>query len=109
MRRSYLTWLEIVPHIPRSSRYTLGDRIENKFIDLLESVYKAYYSRGETKIAHIVRAIAILDILKFLLQTAWEARLVSNGKLSELSEKLMEIGKMLGGWKNSQEKKTPTQ
>ena len=47
-------WVNIVPHIAKSARYTLGARIENKFIDLLELSYTAYFSekdRKEEKIA----------------------------------------------------------
>jgi len=97
-------WLQIVPHIPRSSRYTLGDRIENKFIDLLETTYRAYFASTEHKIHHIIKAIAILDILKFLLQIAWEGKIIGNGKYSELGNMLLEIGKMLGGWKKGIDK-----
>lgn len=94
-----------MPHIPRSSRYTLGNRIENKFIDLLESTYRAYFASKEHKSIHIVRAIALLDILKFLLQIAWEGKVIGNGKYIELSESLSEVGKMLGGWKKGLETK----
>lgn len=96
-------WLEIVPHIPRSSRYTLGDRIENKFIDLLEATYRAYFSKKDNKATYIIRAVALLDILKFLLQIAWEGKYIGNGKYIELGGLLAEIGKMLGGWKKGVE------
>jgi hypothetical protein len=58
-------------------------------------------------VVHIVRAVALLDVLKFLLQIAWEAKFVSHGKYGELSTALDEIGKMLGGWKKGLETKTP--
>jgi len=91
--------MSIQPHIPKTSRYTLGDRIENKFIDLLEATYRAYFAARKHKSAHIVKAIAVLDILKFLLQIAWEGKVIGNGKYAELATALSEIGKMLGGWK----------
>ena len=109
VKQVYLIWLDIVPHIPRSSRYTLGDRIENKFIDLLETSYRAYFASKEHKIHYIIKAIAILDILKFLLQIAWEGKLIGNGKYTEIGNLLIEIGKMLGGWKKGLDiKKTQT-
>ena len=33
----------------RTARYTTGARIENHFLDLLELIYKAYYSPLENK------------------------------------------------------------
>ncbi|NCA94382.1 MAG: four helix bundle protein [Sphingobacteriia bacterium] len=49
-----------------------------------------------------------LDILKFFSQLAWENKLIPNDKYIELSERLLEIGRMLGGWrKGLLEKKLP--
>jgi hypothetical protein len=42
------------------------------------------------------------------LQIAWENKCISSEKYSVLSEKLEEIGRMLGGWKKGLEKKTPS-
>ncbi len=32
VKEGYLLWLNIVPHIQRGARYTIGARIENKFL-----------------------------------------------------------------------------
>jgi hypothetical protein len=40
-------------------------------------------------------------LLKFFLQVAWEIKALDNKKYIRLSEKLDEIGKMLGGWLKS--------
>ena len=49
-----------------------------------------------------------LDILKFFSQLAWENKLIPNDKYIELFERLLEIGRMLGGWrKGLLEKKLP--
>ena len=39
-----------------------------------------------------------LDLLKLFLQIAWEIKGIDTKKYIILSEKLAEIGKMLGGW-----------
>ena len=103
-----MLWLRIVQHIPKSQRYTLGSRIENKFLDLLEISYIAYFTPKEQKIEKIMRCILALDTLKFLTQVAWESKLISHRHFEELALKLEEVGKMLGGWKKGLEKKTPT-
>jgi len=92
-----LVWVNIVSHIPKSSRYTIGVRIENKFLDLLEISYTAYFAEKNNKSDKITDCILILDILKFLLSVAWEAKIISNKHYEELSLKLEEAGKMLGG------------
>lgn len=96
-----MTWLSFTPHIPKTSKISLGNRIENKFLNLLESSYKAYFSSKESKEKYLLEAIATLDLLKFLLQIAWEGKALGfgNKNFEKISLELEEIGKMLGGWK----------
>lgn len=96
--------MNIVPHMPRSSRYAVGLRIENKFLDLLELAYTAYFIQKDQKPQKLSECILNLDILKFLFTLAWEAKFVTNKQYEELATKLDEIGKMFWGWK----KKNPT-
>lgn len=93
--------MNIVPHIQRGARYTIGARIENRFLDLLELAYIAYFTEKEKKQEKIAGCILTLDTLKFLISITWEARLVSSKQYEEVALKLDEIGKMFGGWKNS--------
>lgn len=95
--------MNISPHIPKGQRYTIGTRIENKFLDLLELSYIAYFTEKESKKEKLIECILVLDTLKYLINIAWETRLISSKQQTEIAEKLDEIGKMLGGWKNSLE------
>ncbi len=98
-----MLWINIVVHIPKSARYTLGARIENKFLTLLELGYVAYFTEKEKKVEKILNCILVLDTLKFLIHIAWEAKFISNQQYSDVSIKLDESGKMLGGWKRNLE------
>lgn len=93
--------MNIVPHIPKSSRYSIGLRIENKFLDLLEISYTAYFIQKADKAEKISECIFTLDIIKFFISVAWEGKLLSNKQYEEIALKLDEIGKMLGGWRKS--------
>jgi len=101
IKEGYLIWVDFVPHMAKNSRYTIGNRIENKFLDLLELSYIAYFSDKNKKLEKISNCILILDTLKFLISVAWEGKIIPNKKYEESALKLDEIGKMLGGWKNS--------
>jgi len=94
--------------MPRTARYTTGARIENHFLDLLELIYKAYYASLENKSEKIIEAINKNDIIKYLLQIAWENKFVKDKEYLELSNKLQEVGKILGGWKKGIETKLKT-
>ena len=107
IKEGYLIWLKIIPHMARSSRYTLGTRIENIFLDLLELSYIAYFTEKEGKKEKIGKCILTLDTLKYLISIAWEGGAISNNQFKEISYKLDEAGKMLGGWMNFVDKKLP--
>jgi hypothetical protein len=96
-----LLWVNIVPHIPKGSRYTIGSRIENKFLDLLEQTYIAYFSHKNERSNKVSQCILTLDTLKFLVSVAWEGKLISNQHFEDIALKLDEVGKMFGGWKKS--------
>ena len=100
--------MNVTPHIQKGARYTIGTRIENKFLDLLELAYITYFTGKEKKAKKIAECIFLLDTLKFIVSVDWETKIISEKQFEEVALKLEEIGKMLGGWKNSlenQEKK----
>jgi len=101
IKDGYLIWMNIVPHIPKTARYTIGTRIENKFLNLLELPYAAYFIEKEKKEEKISMCIFELDILKFLISTSWEAKCMSHKQYEEIAVNLDEVGKMLLGWKRS--------
>src|SRR3989344_5322052 len=103
IKEGYLVWMNIVPHIPKGARYTMGERIENKFLDLLELSYTAYFTPKDKKMEKIAECVLVLDILKFLISITWVAKLISHKQYEEMAIKLDEVGKMLGGWKKSLE------
>ena len=85
-------------HFPKDSRYTLGAKLDSLFLELVELIIKASYSDKTEKFIFLKNASSKLDLLKFFLQIAWEIKALDNKKYIHLSEKLNEIGKMIGGW-----------
>lgn len=105
----YSLWFKALADFPKVYRYNLGGKIEDYFLTLLENIFITVYLSREKKQAQLALAILKLDNLKFFLQLAWENKCLSNNKYAELSEKINEIGRMLGGWKKGLETKTPSQ
>ena len=94
----YKLWHEILPNFSRDSRNTLGTKIDSLFLEVIENTIKAGYSDKAEKDIFLKRASVKLDLLKFFLQIAWEIKSLDDKKYINLSEKLLEVGKMLGGW-----------
>lgn len=104
---SYKQWQEFLPHFPKTSRYTLGSKIDNLFVQLTELIFYACHLKNEQKLAAMEKSSAKLDLLKFFLRIAWEIKSLDNKKYIVLSEQLNEIGKMLGGWLRQLKEKLP--
>lgn len=104
---AYSEWFKLFNDFPKVYRFSLGTKIENYFLELLESIFTSLYLPQDQKIRRLAIAISKLDGVKFFLQLAWENKCMSNDQYALLSEYLQEVGKMLGGWKKGLEAKTP--
>lgn len=106
-KESYSIWFKYLTDFPKTYRYSLGAKIDNYFLELLENIFTSLYLSGDSKINRITISISKLDGVKFFLQIAWENKCIPNEKYLTLSASLDEIGKILGGWKKGLLTKTP--
>ena len=110
-KEAYAFWLDIHKTFPRVERLGIGQRIDTAFLSILELIFISSYLPPDQKIITLTKIISRLDSLKFFTQLAWENKLIQTAKQAELTTKLEEMGRQLGGWrKGLQEKlkiKTP--
>jgi len=85
-------------HFPKDSKYTLGNKIDSLLLETIEFIVGGSYLDKIEKLIYLKRASFKLDLLKFFLQVAWEIKVLDNKKYISISEKLNEVGKMIGGW-----------
>lgn len=98
VKSAYVLWHGYYLTISKTHRYTLGQRIDNVFIELIEAIATASFLTRTEKLPYVRRAIQKTDTVKILLMILWEAKSLDNKKYIALSVKIDEIGKMLGGW-----------
>lgn len=103
----YKIWYGYRDNFPKKARYTLGDKIDARFLNVLELVSIAAYQTQQEKLVTLDRAVMGVDVLKFLLRVAWELHILDDKKYTTLSEGIQEVGRQLGGWKKGLQKKTP--
>lgn len=84
--------------MPKTFRYTLGEKIDMLFIETTEAIHTASYMGKDEKLPLVKTATIKLDGLKFFLEVAWELRAIDTKKYGMISDPLAEIGRMLGGW-----------
>ena len=106
-KEAYQIWLILHKNFPKTERFSLGQKIDSIFLNILELSFVALYQPPEEKIFLLSKAISRLDLLKFFMQLSWENKLIPTTKFAELSQKLEEIGRILGGWKKGIKSKTP--
>jgi len=85
----------------------LGGKIDSLFIEIIELLFVASYLGKQEKLPYLQKAIRKLDVLKFFFQVSWEIKALDNKKYISISERLNEIGRMLGGWIRGIQTKAP--
>ncbi|MFA5318048.1 MAG: four helix bundle protein [Patescibacteria group bacterium] len=98
IKEAYLLWHNYHQTLPKTQRYSLGQKIDNLFIEIIEATAVAAFLSRQEKPPFVRRAIQKLDALKILLMVLWETKSLDNKKYAALSAPLEEIGRMLGGW-----------
>ena len=98
VKSCYLIWFGFYQLLPKEHRYSLGQRIDDLFIETIESVSIAGFLSPQEKLPYIRLAIRKWDTLKILVMLLWETKSLDNKKYILLSVPVDEIGKRLGGW-----------
>ncbi|MCR4285388.1 MAG: four helix bundle protein [Candidatus Kaiserbacteria bacterium] len=81
-------------------RYSLGTKIDTLLCEVIQYASSALFVPIEQKALHIQKSLQSLDTAKILLRVAEHAHIMETKQYIALTDKLVEIGKMLGGWHN---------
>ncbi|HPH01607.1 MAG TPA: four helix bundle protein [Spirochaetota bacterium] len=80
---------------PKSKRFSLGQRLESRLLDMITMLHGYRYVRN--KVARAVEISACFDEVKLLLKIAHDAKIISRPAFAHLVVRTDEIGRMLGG------------
>lgn len=89
--------------MPRTHKFTLGDRIANGLYDLLDGLVEARYSAQ--KRAQLGALNIRLEQLRFQTRLMFDFELISAKRYEYASLQLRSIGTELGGWLKQQSQK----
>ena len=93
-----MLWYEYYQILPKLHKHSLGQRIDNILVEIIEAIAAASFLDPTKKLPYVVFAIKKTDLLKVLLMILWETKSLDNKKYIALSLKIDEVGRMLGGW-----------
>lgn len=98
----FLIWLgNHTSRFPKSERFRLAKRIEELCFDFYEKIIRAARNQDECR-THLESADERLYLLKVYMRLAKDRGFSSPSQYQYASEKLIEIGKLLGGWLKTQ-------
>lgn len=103
----YKFWLPLRRNFPRTEQFGIGAKVDNLFLDLLETLRLATFTSGNEKIALLYKGILKTDSLRFFIQLCLETNLLTSNQFLPLGEAIETVGKMIGGWKRGYLTKTP--
>jgi hypothetical protein len=99
IRKTYDLVLWSCRHIggfPRPHRFVLGERMERRLYDLLETLLQARYTRDRQPLLR--QANLTLEVLRFQMRLAHDLQCLRTNSYGFATRALGEIGAMVGGW-----------
>ena len=85
--------------LPRSYRFSVGERLVSHGLDLLLALVESAYATNKSGL--LQQASGKVNGLRYLLRLAKDLRLVSVDSYGFAAEHLDEIGRMVGGWQKA--------
>lgn len=89
---------------PKKFKYSLGERIFNTLLDILERLIEARYS-GKKKSHFLRQANILIEKLRYLVRLSKDLQCISIKEYEYAANKLHEIGCMVGGWEHYSKEK----
>lgn len=84
--------------LPKSTRFTFGQRLDNLTLDALLLVTRAIYSPRPQKAALLRELNLLLEQLRVLWRLIEQRRWISQQQLLFINGRIDAIGRMTGGW-----------
>ena len=104
----YVTLYKFTALFPKKDRFTLGVRIEKETLELFELILLARTKSGTSEALILNKADLKLKLIKLFVRLAYDVKVMPQQKYIDLEGRLVEIGKILGGWiKKTKLKGTP--
>jgi hypothetical protein len=95
--RELLLWM--IPQLeklPRKRRFTLGEKIENRLLTILESLVTAAYASD--KRSYLVIANRDLEVCRHIWRLCHDFHAIPTNSYEHGGRLMFELGKQIGGW-----------
>lgn len=102
---AFMLWaVGAVEKAPRALRYSLGERVVEASLDVVEGVVDAAYSKERTQTLRRVQLR--IERLRFLIRALTDLKAIGLNQYEYAARQLDEIGRLVGGWRKADHAKT---
>jgi hypothetical protein len=102
----FVKWyVPILTRLPRTHKFTLGDRMLESLYEFLEGLIVARYSQN--KLQNLQNLNAKLDILRYQTRLLVDLNLINLDRYEYIGKMITDIGNDLGGWIKQQRQAKP--
>ncbi len=91
---------------PKSQRFVMARRIEETILDFQERLIRAARAKGRATGRELQEADVLFEILRRHIRTCVELKLFTLKQYEYAAGRLVEIGRLLGGWIGKQTEST---
>jgi len=98
----FLSWLlPVTNNFPKAHRHTFTRRLLDAAFELREQLELANARRASERFSALARADEALGAVRTYLRLAERWKWLSSGQYAHVSEMIVEIGRLLGGWQRT--------
>ena len=90
--------LDRVEKYPKTSKFTIGDRIINLLCEIQEQIIEAIYMKNRYE--KLKEINMNLEKLRIYTRLSYEKQYISSQQYQYIFNEINKIGKMIGGWMN---------
>jgi four helix bundle protein len=93
-------WLiERTQSFPKSQRFVMAKRVQDTALDFYELLIEARKVSRRQRRETLLHADVKLEMLRLHLRLCYELELLSSGQYQHVSKQVVEVGKLLGSWR----------
>lgn len=83
-------------NLPKTYKYTLGERIQLDAIEVIVNIYKA--NASIEKLEYISKSREHIEIIRLMVRILYDTKQISLKRMIVINKKIEEISKQLVGW-----------
>jgi len=96
-----IAWLlSHTPKFPKSQRFVMAKRVEDAALNFQALLIKARKVTGAARAEALLLADVELEVLRVSLRLCQDLRLLSFAQYEHVSKQVVEVGNLLGAWRN---------